>query len=113
MNGLVTGTQPITWDSAEPKSIAELKLHGVNALHAKKGPDSVLHGIQWLKQQTLIFDTTCTYHRDEFSMLKWKEDRKTGQVLDEPVGEDHLIDARRYGSEQDMIPRAKARQYEA
>lgn len=111
-SGLVIGTQPITWDSAEPKSIAELKLYGVNALHAKKGPDSILHGIQWLKQQTLIFDTSCVHHRDEFSMLKWKEDRKTGQVLDEPVGEDHLVDARRYGSEQDMIPRAKARQYE-
>lgn len=111
-DGLVVGTQPITWDSAEPKSIAELKLYGVNALHAKKGPDSVLHGIQWLKQQTLVFDTSCTYHRDEFSMLKWKEDRKTGQVLDEPIGDDHLVDARRYGSEQDMIARPKARQYE-
>jgi len=112
INGLVIGSQPITWDSAEPKSIAELRQYGVNALHAKKGPDSVLHGIQWLQQQRLVFDTSCTSHRDEFSMLKWKEDRKTGQVLDEPVGEDHLVDARRYGSEQDMVVRAKARQYE-
>lgn len=111
-SGLVIGTQLITWDSAEPKSIAELKQYGVNALYAKKGPDSVLHGIQWLQQQKLVFDISCTHHRDEFSMLKWKEDRKTGKVLDEPIGEDHLVDARRYGSEQDMIVRAQARQYE-
>ncbi len=111
-DGLVVGTQPIIWDSAEPKSIAELKQYGVNAQHAKKGPDSVLHGIQWLKQQRLVFDVNCVHHVNEFSMLKWKEDRKTGQVLDEPVGEDHLIDARRYGSEQDMVVRAKARQYD-
>ena len=111
--GEVVGTQPITWDSAEPKSIAELKNHGVNALHAKKGPDSILFGIQWLQQQEIIIDKTCTHHRTEFSSLKWKEDRKTGKVLQEPVGADHLIDARRYGSEQDMIPRGKARSYEA
>lgn len=111
-DGIITGTQPITWDSAEPKSIAELKNYGVNALHAKKGTDSVLHGIQWLQQQRMIFDVSCIHHRDEFSTLKWKEDRKTGEVLDEPIGADHLVDARRYGSEADMIVRPKARQYE-
>jgi phage terminase large subunit len=105
------GKQPIVWDSAEPKSIKELQNHGVNAFGAKKGQDSVLFGIQWLQQQTLVFDTKCIHHRNEFSMLKWKEDRKTGKVLDEPVGEDHLVDARRYGSEQDMIEQGKARSY--
>lgn len=104
-DGFVIGTQPIVWDSAEPKSIAELKNYGINAVGAKKGQDSVLHGIQWLQQQHMIFDITCTNHRNEFSTLKWKEDRKTGQVLDEPVGLDHLVDARRYGSEQDMVRR--------
>ena len=112
VTGLVTGTQPIVWDSAEPKSIAELRTYGVNALHAKKGPDSVKFGIQWLQQQTIILDSKCVHHRDEFSMLKWKEDRRTGAVLDEPVGADHLIDARRYAMEDDMIERPKARSYD-
>lgn len=106
------GKQHITWDSAEPKSIKELKLHGVNAHGALKGQDSVKHGLQWLQQQLIVFHTPLVWHQQEFSMLKWKEDRKTGEVLDETVGPDHLVDARRYGSEQDMIPRGTARQYE-
>lgn len=110
-NGIIVGTQPITWDSAEPKSIEELKIHGTVAKYAKKGPDSIKFGIQWLQQQEIIFHTTLIHHRAEFSALKWKEDRKTGQVLDEPVGADHLVDARRYGSEEDMIPRGRARSY--
>ena len=110
--GLITGTQPIVWDSAEPKSIAELRSYGVNALAAKKGPDSVKFGIQWLQQQTIVIDTTCVHHRDEFSMLKWKEDRRTGAILDEPVGADHLIDGRRYAHEDDMIVRKPARSYD-
>jgi phage terminase large subunit len=106
------GKQPIVWDSAEPKSIKELKLHGVNAQGAVKGQDSVLHGIQWLQQQRLVFHKTLLNHKQEFSMLKWKEDRKTGEVLDETVGPNHLVDARRYGSEKDMTPVGKARSYE-
>lgn len=108
------GTQPIVWDSAEPKSIAELKNYGVNALHAKKGQDSVNFGIGWLQQQQIIIDSKCVNHRNEFSSYKWKEDRKTGEKLDEPVDRDnHLIDALRYAYEDLMIPRGQARSYEA
>ena len=47
------GDDYVTCDSAEPKSIKELKQYGVKALAAKKGKDSVNHGIQWLQQQTI------------------------------------------------------------
>ena len=105
--------QPIVWDSAEPKSIAELRNHGVNALHAKKGPDSVNFGIGWLKQQSIVIDSKCVNHRNEFASYKWKEDRKTGETLDEPVDRDnHLIDALRYAYEDLMMVRGKARSYE-
>ncbi len=109
----LVGRQPVVWDSAEPKSIKELNDRGAVALHAKKGQDSILFGIQWLQQQEIIIDVSCVHHRAEFSSLKWKEDRKTGKVLDEPIGPDHLIDARRYGSEQDMVSQGKARSYRA
>src|SRR5258706_9588598 len=39
---ICTGTRPIVFDSAEPKSIAELQGYGVNASAAAKGKDSVL-----------------------------------------------------------------------
>jgi len=99
------GSRSIVWDSAEPKSIAELKQHGVTARGARKGQDSVNFGINWLKQQKIVIDEKCTYHISEFSSLKWKEDRKTGEVLDQPVGPDHCIDAIRYAYEDDMTAR--------
>ena len=46
-------------DAAEPKSIAELNNLGINAIPAQKGPDSVLHGIKWLKGFEIIVDPKC------------------------------------------------------
>lgn len=95
--------RPIKWDSAEPKSIAELQRYGVNAYGAKKGKDSVLHGIQWLQQQTIIVDTKCVNMKNELMQYKWKED-KGGNALPIPVDQDnHLIDALRYAYEDDSL----------
>ena len=94
-------TDPVICDSAEPKSIAELKKYGVNAYPAKKGKDSVLFGIQWLQQQTVIIDSQCVNARNEFMQYKWKED-KSGNAIREPVDKNnHLIDAVRYAYEAD------------
>ena len=96
------GSQPVTCDSAEPKSIAELQRYKVSANPAAKGKDSVLHGIQWLQQQTIIVDTKCINMRNELQGYKWKED-KGGNALPVPVDSDnHLIDALRYAYENDM-----------
>ena len=95
--------QPVTCDSAEPKSIAELQRYKVDARGAAKGKDSVLHGIQWLQQQTIIIDSKCINTRNEFQGYKWKED-KGGNALPVPVDSDnHLVDALRYAYEQDML----------
>ena len=45
---------PITCDSAEPRSIAELRSRGVRVVAAKKGPDSVAHGMKWLQSRAQI-----------------------------------------------------------
>lgn len=92
----------VVCDSAEPKSIAELKNHGVKALSAKKGPDSVLYGIQWLQQQMIVIDVSCLMTKNEFQQYKWKED-KDGNALRKPVEiNNHLIDGLRYAYEEDM-----------
>ncbi len=97
--------QLLVCDSAEPKSIKELRQYGVNAIGAKKGPDSVNFGIQWLQQQTIIIDVKCQNHKNEFMKYKWKED-KNGNVLPVPVDKDnHLIDALRYAYEDEFIER--------
>ena len=104
------GREPVTCDSAEPKSIAELQQNGVSAMAAKKGKDSVTYGIQWLQQQTIVIDTTCINARNEFSGYHWRED-KAGNALRQPVDKnDHIISALRYAYEDEtesysMFPR--------
>lgn len=98
--GLI-GNDLVTCDSAEPKSIAELKQYGVNARPAVKGKDSVEHGIQWLQQQTIVVDTRCINMINELRQYKWQED-KDGRAIRKPVDKNnHLIDGLRYGYEQD------------
>lgn len=99
-------------DSAEPKSIAELRQYGVNAVPARKGKDSVLFGIQWLQQQTIVIDKTCVNTKNEFMQYKWKED-KDGNAIRQPVDKNnHIIDATRYAYENDAIEPRKATSYQ-
>lgn len=97
-----TGTEYVICDSAEPKSIAELQAHRVNALAAKKGKDSVNFGIQWLQQQAIIVDKKCVKAQMELQQYQWKKD-KDGNSIKQPVDKNnHLIDGLRYAYENDM-----------
>lgn len=96
------GFDLVTADSSEPKSIQELTDNRVNARGAKKGKDSVRFGIQWLQQQTIVIDSTCINAQNEVSQYHWKEDAG-GNPTPIPVDKlNHLIDALRYGLEDDM-----------
>ena len=95
-NGLVT------CDSAEPKSIQELRNLGVSATPAIKGKDSVNFGIQWLQQFQIVVDIKCQNFKNEIQQYRWQQDRD-GNALPIPVDKDnHLIDALRYACERDM-----------
>lgn len=97
------GDERIICDSAEPKSIQELNNHGVTAVGAKKGKDSVNFGIDWLKQQTIVVDKTCINLINELQQYHWKKDAG-GNSLKIPVDKNnHLIDGGlRYAYEDDM-----------
>lgn len=96
---------PIACDSAEPKSIAELQALGVRAYPVKKGPDSVVHGIQWLRQQEIVVSPACPHLQEELSRYQWQQS-PDGQTLSRPRDRDnHLIDAMRYALENDMEAR--------
>jgi phage terminase large subunit len=98
------GAQIVVCDSAEPKSIAELQMRGISTWPAVKGKDSVLFGIQWLQQQTIVVDAECVNTQNELRQYHWKEDAG-GRQLPIPVDRNnHLIDAARYALESDMIP---------
>jgi phage terminase large subunit len=89
----------VTCDSAEPKSIREMQSLGIRAVPARKGPDSVLHGIQWLQGHEIIADTRCVHLKEELAAYRWRRDRE-GNSLPEPEGRnDHLLDALRYALE--------------
>lgn len=95
-------------DSAEPKSIAELRAHGVYALAAKKGRDSLWHSLQWLRQHELWVDTRCEHFIREIEGYSWLVGAD-GEPLPRPrPGHDHLIDAMRYALSADMQPKPMA-----
>lgn len=97
------GGDPVVCDSAEPKSIAELRKYGVNARAAKKGKDSVNFGIQWLQQQSIIIDAKCVKTVSEFQQYQWKKD-KDGNSIKAPVDKNnHIIDGLRYAYEDEMM----------
>lgn len=92
----ITGQQLIVADSAEPKSITELKQAGLVVMPCIKGPDSIVHGIQRLKQYNIKIDRKSPNLRKEFQSYKWAE-KKDGTLLNKPVDYfNHLIDATRY-----------------
>lgn len=97
------GSDYVVCDSAEPKSIAELRGYGVSAQSARKGKDSVNQGIQWLQGQEIIIDKNCVNVKAEISTYHWQEDA-SGNALRKPIDKNnHLIDAGRYAHEEDMI----------
>lgn len=92
----------IACDSAEPKSVAELRALGLPVYPVRKGPDSVVHGVQWLRQQEIILSPSCKRLREELTCYQWQKDRD-GHALPRPRDRDnHLIDALRYALEEDM-----------
>lgn len=93
----------ITADSAEPKSIDELKTLGLRIEGAKKGKDSILNGIQWIQDLKIIIHPRCVNFITEINNYTWDED-KFGNKLNRPIDDfNHLMDAMRYGLEQYII----------
>lgn len=85
-------------DSAEQKSIAEIRLKGVSRIRSvKKGKGSILQGLQFIQQYDIIVDERCFKTIEELENYTWKKDKKTGEYLNEPVDTyNHTIDAIRY-----------------
>lgn len=91
----------ITADSAEKKSIEEIRRLGVRRIRpAEKGPDSVLSGIQFIKQHDLIVDERCPHFIEELENYTWLKDKKTDEYINKPIDcFNHGLDACRYGLE--------------
>jgi phage terminase large subunit len=85
-------------DSAEPKSIVEIKRQGISRIReSKKGKDSIIHGIQKLQNYTIIVHSDLVEVITEFENYSWKKDKATGLYVNVPVDMfNHYLDALRY-----------------
>ena len=91
----------ITADSAEQKSIVEIRRAGIDRIRAaKKGPDSILFGIKKLQQFNIVVSPECENTIIELENYVWQKDKKSGEYIDKPVdNHNHLLDALRYALE--------------
>lgn len=85
-------------DSAEQKSIQEIKKCGISRIKPSvKGQGSINQGIQKIQQYELIVDSSCYSLIEELENYSWKKDKASGEYINEPIDEyNHCLDALRY-----------------
>lgn len=98
-------------DSAEPKSIAEIKSYGVRIIGCGKGKGSVLQGIQFIQNQKVSMTAKSVNLIHEYRNYLWMTD-KNGKIINEPEHEfSHCMDAIRYGLEGQWQERKVVKQF--
>lgn len=83
----------ITADSAEPKSISEMNERGLKVIGAKKGPDSVEYGIQWLQHcAKIVIDPKRTPNAyTEFTAYEYDRDKNGNFISRYPDKNNHCL----------------------
>jgi phage terminase large subunit len=83
-------------DSAEPKSIQEVRRMGFNIKPTTKGKDSIINGIDILKRYKLNITKTSINVLKEFRNYQWQQ-TKDGDYINKPIDfYNHALDAIRY-----------------
>lgn len=85
-------------DSAEQKSIDEIKKEGIQRIKpSAKGKGSILQGIQKVQQYEVIVHPSCRQIKEELENYSWTKDKKTNEYINEPIDKwNHYLDALRY-----------------
>jgi len=90
------GKKEVIADSSDPRLIEEIFRNGINIKPAVKGPNSILAGIDIMKQHKIYITKSSQNVIDEFYSYTYKKD-KNEEFLNEPVDtNNHAIDACRY-----------------
>ena len=71
-------------DSAEPKSIEEIRKYGHRIQATKKGPDSIIHGISLLQEYQMLVTKRSYNLKKELGLYSWKKD-KDDNTLNIPI----------------------------
>lgn len=97
----LTGSDLITCDSAENKSVGDYRAFGLSARPAEKGPGSRELSYKWLQGLTsiIIDNVRCPVAAKEFIGKEYDRDKEGNVISGYPDGDDHCIDAVRYALE--------------
>lgn len=100
-----------TADSAEPKSIDEVRSYNVKIKGAKKGPGSVEYGEKWLDDlEEIVIDPKRTPNTaKEFEDIDYQTDRDGNLRNRLEDSANHSIDSCRYACEDDMTKQVAIR----
>jgi len=85
-------------DSAEPKSIGDLRDYGASSRGAEKGPESVKYSMKWLQSlRAIVIDPVrCPETAQEFLDYELEQDKDGNFISAYPDRNNHQIDAVRY-----------------
>ena len=94
----LTATEEVIADSAEMKSVNDMRSYGMRCIAATKGPGSVRASMRWLQalNEIIIDPARCPEAAKEFSQYEYERTRD-GEFVDAyPDANNHAIDAVRY-----------------
>ena len=98
-------------DSAEPKSIDEIRRYGKMIRPVTKGKDSILFGVDVMQRQDYLVTSNSLNLIKELRNYTWKKDRE-GNKLNVPIDDfNHAIDAWRYHEMETLGLKKNAGQY--
>jgi phage terminase large subunit len=102
------GHSLVMCDSAEPKSIADMRALGVDARPAKKGPGSVEYGMKWLQslKRIVIDPKRAPVCASEFPAYEYVRSRDGDYTSAFPDKDNHGIDMVRYAMQPAMNDRS-------
>lgn len=91
----------IVADNSRPETISYLNRNGFYIKSSKKGPGSILEGVEFIKYHKVIINPKCRNTIFEFSNYSYETDSLTGMIKPTKIEDkhNHCIDAIRYGLE--------------
>jgi phage terminase large subunit len=99
-------------DSAEPKSIQELRDEGLNVQPCVKGADSVRHGIKHVQSLKISYTKRSTNIKKEVENYAWKLNKEGENVgMEDPKCSNHLMSAGRYALSYLVQPQEIKKEY--
>lgn len=105
----ITPADEFIGDSAEPKSIADLRDYGLTIRPAEKGPESVRYSMKWLQSlNAIVIDPArAPQSMREFLNYEYETDKDGNFISSFPDENNHAIDSVRYAMNQVWRRRGK------